>query len=228
MLALLCTLAQGAWAQNYDVWDGSSTSKPTYDSSNCYVVINTAAELAYINRNWDEPSGFVDGKDYYELDYYLNHDIDMWAGNWTPFSEWYDNTFYGNGHTIRYRIYDTEKDNLGLFAKIKYSAKVLNLNVAGSISCGGSDYVGGIAGQILGSTIQNCHSSMTIECGHKEEYGNARDVGGIVGLTQGGTIENCEMSGRMIMNKNESSIGGIDGSNSGICKQCWRNRRWEL
>ena len=27
ILALLCTIAQGAWAQNYDVWDGHSEKK---------------------------------------------------------------------------------------------------------------------------------------------------------------------------------------------------------
>ena len=70
-IALLCAFAQGAWAQNYDVWDGVTKTRPqfyeNYAGHSNIIVINTAAEMAYINEHWDDPSGFVSGKDFYEL-----------------------------------------------------------------------------------------------------------------------------------------------------------------
>ena len=61
---LLGAAAQGAWAQNYDVWNGTSKSKPWYHSQTGYVVIRTAAELAYVAEHWDDDSGDGVGKDF--------------------------------------------------------------------------------------------------------------------------------------------------------------------
>lgn len=53
ILALLCAVAQGAWA---DTWNGS-TSRPTYDRNRDVVIIRTGAELAYVHQHWDDDSG---------------------------------------------------------------------------------------------------------------------------------------------------------------------------
>lgn len=49
LLALLCVMVQGVFA---DKWDGFSTSKPAWDGS--AAVIKTAAELAYIRDHWQK------------------------------------------------------------------------------------------------------------------------------------------------------------------------------
>ena len=88
MLALLCAVAQGAWAE--DTYDYPTKTKPqfyaSYGGKSNVVVINTAAELAYITEHFDENSKFpVEDDDWSELNYYLNADINM--GNsysWMP------------------------------------------------------------------------------------------------------------------------------------------------
>ena len=56
ILTLLCTVVQGAWAQNFDVWDGVTTKKPSgyYDDpeDDWYITINSAAELAFVMQNY--------------------------------------------------------------------------------------------------------------------------------------------------------------------------------
>jgi len=88
ILALLCAFAQGAWAQNYKVWDGSTTTQPQFYSSyggyTNVVVINTGAELAYVRDNWRSNSGYWGDKPYYQLRYLLNADLDISAVSWIP------------------------------------------------------------------------------------------------------------------------------------------------
>ena len=223
-IALLCAFAQGAWAQDYDVWDGVTKTRPqfyeNYAGHSNIIVINTAAEMAYINEHWDDPSGFVSGKDFYELDYYLNHDINMYAGvdcYWTPLNSGagdeysFNKTFYGNGHTIYVHIYNLSSDNQGLFSRIGRKGKVQDLHVTGEMYIGSSDYVGGIASTNHG-IIRNCHSSLYIECGGYNQSTNSEKVGGLVGQSFAESIiENCEMSGKMVMYAEEEKVGGIVG-----------------
>ena len=194
MFALLCAAAQGAWAQVTfpivydDVWDGTTKTKPTFHASyggksNVYVI-NTAAELVYVNSQWDEPCGDVDGKDFYEVNYYLNANLDMnWNKCWTPLGGYsgqkakFDGEFYGNGHTIRIHIFDTNENYQGLFAHIDYG-KVENLHVTGKIECKKSRLVGSIAGQ-CGEYNQINHIKYCCVSGNVTN--NDADVGGIVG-----------------------------------------------
>ena len=71
IFALLCAFAQGAWAQNYDVWDGVTMTEPylytghdgnyyNNDIANYYnrpvAVIRSAADLAWVvfsNNDFD-------------------------------------------------------------------------------------------------------------------------------------------------------------------------------
>jgi len=89
MIALLCAIAQGAWAQvitfpiQYDdVWDGHASTKPT-TFDNDYLVINTAAELVYAREHWQEKAD--NGIGYYEQKYSLNANLNMGLGfSWKP------------------------------------------------------------------------------------------------------------------------------------------------
>ncbi len=85
-LALLCAVVQGAWAQNYDVWDGVSEQKPyfyaeDYTYTGFSIDIWNAAQMAYVMKHWKEPAGgnwriTVDYPDshYYDI-YYEECDI---------------------------------------------------------------------------------------------------------------------------------------------------------
>ena len=222
MLTLLCAMVQGAWADTYDY---PEKTKPefyaSYGGKSNVVVINTAAELAYITANFSEDSGYkVDGKskDWSELNYYLNADINM--GNsysWLPLgreSYWvtkYEGTFWGNGHTVTYMIRGLDEENQGLFSTIHKNGKVYDVNVVCDIYTK-RDFVGGIAGQNYG-LIQNCtvNADITME----DHY----YAGGIVGENlDTGTITGCHVTGTIkgVISDGgtTSDIGGIAGLNN--------------
>ena len=245
ILALLCTMVQGAWAQFSwdgiydDVWDGHTTTKPQFKSSfhsdyygkdfTNVVVINTAAELAYIRDHWSEYSDWQDQKVYYKLNYIVNADIDMGdAVSWVPMANSYgysfEGIFLGQGHTIRIHISGTDDNYQGLFGSL-YNGVVKDIHVAGKIECGDSKYVGGIAGYFGKSgAITDCWVSADVSStnGH---------VGGIVGEADNenslivdvfsrywgitdpnGAVNSCIMTGNVTCDG--SCVGGIMGLKS--------------
>ena len=227
LFAMLCAVVQGTWADTYDY---PEKTKPefhaSYDGKSNVVVINTPAELAYITEHFDEDSEFpVEYDDWSELNYYLNADIDMGTSySWMPLGREsytvtkYKGTFWGNGHTIRYKIWNLDEENQGLFSTIHKEGKVYNVNVVCDIfSC--KDYVGGIAGACNG-LIDGC--TVTANIRSDEEY-----VGGIAGyLDDVGSIVNCKVSG--LINCGQSKgVGGIVGKYGtntpakGKISNCW-------
>lgn len=188
MLALLCAVVQGAWA---DTWDGS-TSRPTYDRDRDVVIIQTYAELAYIHQHWDDDSGDGVNKDYYEHNYLLEEDLDLSSRSWTPLGrggKQYKGVFHGNCHTINLHI-DSATDNYqGLFADIHSSGQVVHLHVSGLINCSKSRLVGGIAGQNDGM-IEDCWVSATVVSGWSNDWSSlGTKIGGICGEQwQGGIL----------------------------------------
>ena len=103
MMLLLCAVVQGAWA---DKWDGQTTKRPAeYGvAPNFVFFIRTAAELAYIQQNWEVRDCYgLPGNDgyCYKYTYYLEDDFDMTAVNWKPFGHAFEGKFYGKGHTIK-------------------------------------------------------------------------------------------------------------------------------
>ena len=216
LTALLCAVAQGAWAE--DTYDYPTKTKPefhtSYGGKSNVVVINTAAELAYITEHFSEDSGFpVDDDDWSELNYYLNADINM--GNsysWMPLgreSYWvtrYEGTFWGNGHTITYMIRGLDEEDQGLFATINKDGKVYDVNVVCDIYTK-RDYVGGIAGDNYG-TIENCTVTANIV---NEDHDR---VGGIVGNNRpGGIVKGCHVMGLVKGKGSAKYVGGITGRN---------------
>jgi hypothetical protein len=128
MLALLCAVVQGAWADDgWSVWDGSSMTQPevTTNGDRKVILIKSAADLAYIREHWHDA---IDGlnttiyDDWCEhYDYLLQTNIDMTAKSWntfisSAFLQGYEKTFDGDGHTIKIKIDDGRSDNSqGLF-----------------------------------------------------------------------------------------------------------------
>ena len=223
ILALLCTVVQGAWA---DTWDGSSESMPDIVTSvkypektrTIYVEIHSAAQLAYISNHWGETmEGIGISEDLDDIDINLLVDVDMTAANWTPMgSARYTGTFDGQGHTIKYKIDDSSRSSnfQGLFETIGGGGKVTNLHVDTYIKVGNARMVGGIAGNNYG-TIENCFVNGHVESDHYHSSKDA-DLGGIVGLNEsGGTVKYCFMSGDVKNTDGNSGVGGIAGSNEG-------------
>ena len=235
LIALLCAVAQGAWAQNYDVWDGVTYTKPTastiVERANWdrlgTIEINTAAELAWLMNHFEDEDDKISDKWYVcvacESNINLNADIDMTVGIWKKFSSYptkalhkfdYDVTFNGNGHTIRIRIDNGTSDNYqGLFDEITEYGTVKNLHVECNIKVGNARNVAGIAGENDG-TIENCWVSGHIESDHYSA--NDAELGGIAGLNNnGGTIKYCCVTADVKNTDGNFGVGGIAGSNEG-------------
>lgn len=212
ILALLCAVAQGAWAD--DDYGYPTKTKPefhaSYGGKSNVVVINTAAELAYITEHFYEDSEFpVDRDDWSQLDYYLNADIDMGTEHsWLPMgvdsNTGYSGKFWGNGHTITYYIWDLDEAGQGLFSTIHTYGRVYDVNVICNIFSQRS-LVGGIAGKSWGH-IENCTATVNILC-HEVDC-----VGGIVGYTYSGAfVAGCHVMGRIECTGPSMQVGGITG-----------------
>jgi len=167
-----------------------SQGKPPY-----YHIISSAEELAafrdYVNQGGEDQNGR------------LTADITLsgtWEGIGTeaqPFSGVFD----GNGYSVS--GISSQSDCSGLFGVISH-AKVHDLSVSGSLSNG--QYLGGIAGKAVSSTIDHCQSSVTLSSG---SY-----LGGIVGSSENCTISNCAHTDNTIGNTSSGHVGGIAGYTS--------------
>ena len=240
MMLLLGAVVQGAWGQITfpivydDVWDGHSETRPifyaNYGGIKDVVVINTAAELAYVAKHWDDDSGEgvspnwdTNSKDYYEHNYYLNANLNMGDENtkWKPLgfdSKGYIGHFYGNNHTVRIVITGsdgTENSNeQGFFAILTQWGFVSDLHVTGKISLKNARKVGGIAGILKNGNIENCWVSADISTNHYNTSTDA-DLGGIVGVAAIAhsvepVVKYCCMTGN-VSNPKNYAVGGIAG-----------------
>ncbi len=233
ILALLCTMVQGTWAQNYDVWDGVSEQKPYFyaerdQTTGFYIDIWNAAQMAYVMKHWNEAAGWNwrNGKIfpretyfiyYEECDINLRVDLDMTAATWTAIPA-LKKKFDGQGHHIRIKIEGNTSNYQGLFADIYADGRVENLHVDGNIHCDNSRLVGGIAGCNRG-TISNCWVSADVRSDWDGIATLSAYVGGICGENYYGNVEYCCMTGN-VTNKRHY-VAGIAGSNSyGTIKNC--------
>ena len=238
MFALLCAVVQGAWSQNYDVWDGVTTKKPSVqldikDRWNWtpYVNITSAAELAYVMKNFNDqtrydyvsPQTHAYCSEYvWKIQYRLAADVDMTAGQWIPLGTNLDEsefqifreTFDGQGHSIKIKISDATANYQGLFAK--NHGLVASVHLDADIHCKDSRLVGGIAGENYG-TIENCKVSGTV----KSDWHNAGlsvkgKVGGICGENNydnnsTGVVQYCCVTADVT--NNDADVGGLVGCN---------------
>ena len=211
ILALLCAFAQGAWAQNYNVWDGHSEQQPRI--SGYWVNIDNAANLAYVRNHWND---IADGENpYYKKGLYLWADLDMSTASWIPLGfndHTYEGTFDGNGHTIKIRIEGGDDNGRALFDEIGEWATVKNLHVDGYINVGDAEYVAGIVSDNDG-LIENCWVSANITSNHYNDVLDA-DLGGIAGQNSG-LIRYCCMTGNVTNTARNSGVGGLVGRNNG-------------
>ena len=226
MLAMLCTMLQGAWSQDIDVWDGHTKTKPQlnyrYDLEAYTVFIRTGAELAWVRDHWKEYPDYMKVP-LNESYFYLEKDLDMSAESWIPLGndngsiEAFMGVFEGQGHTIRIEINNSTSENCqGLIAENRYIIR--NLHVTGKIKVGNARMVGAIVGDNYG-LIKNCWVSADVESSHYSS--NDADLGGIAGWNESkAKIAYCCMTGNVTNTGKNYGVGGIAGSNDGILEHC--------
>lgn len=237
IVALLCAVAQGAWADTWSGDDGATRPPIFYREGSAWsdefgvnepfknkFVIMNAGQMAYVWKRFNEeawmPSPTEENewvkKHWYEMDFVLGCDLDMGdADLWTPMGgegdfplREFTGTFDGGWHTIRIHTAGATSNYQGLFARIGASGKVKNLRVDGIVQCDNSRLVGGIAGENLG-TIENCWVRADVSSNWKNSSSFATaKVGGIAGENSG-TIKNCVVSGNVT--NNDADVGGIVG-----------------
>ena len=222
VMLLLCAVVQGAWA---DKWDGQTTKRPAeYGvAPNFIFFIRTAAELAYIQQNWEVKDCYgPHGNDgyCYKYTYYLDDDFDMTAVNWKPFGHAFEGKFYGKGHTIKIKNDSKSSSNCqGLFAEIGENGFVEDVRLEVDFDFNNSRKVGGIAGDNYG-TIKNCWVLGTITTNHYNTSNDA-DLGGIAGLNESsGKIQYCCFDGTVKNTAKNTGVGGLVGRNKGTLEHC--------
>ncbi|WP_250227697.1 S-layer homology domain-containing protein [Anaeropeptidivorans aminofermentans] len=164
----------------------------------------------------------------------LMNDLDLSAYSsgegWVPIgndSYSFEGTFDGGGHRIsNLTINRSGEDAQGFFGFVGTGGKVGGLGLVNVSVSGGSD-VGGVAGAVVGGTIENCYSTGSVSgesavggvAGHVEYVdggsvkncystgavsGTGNHVGGVAGYVYGGTVENCAA-----MNPSVSGSGDV-------------------
>ena len=189
------------------------------------MVINTPAELAYITANFDEKSDYDGNKEWRKLNFYLNADLDMATQySWLPMGRetynftYFTSKFWGNGHTIRYKTWDLDEEQQGLFSGINSGAEVHDVNVVCNISTKRS-YVGGIAGannyrtNMDGDTYYGKITNCGVDANASSGYDGDARLGGICGSNTG-KVQFCCMTGNVTNSGGGSGVGGIAGNNN--------------
>ena len=203
LFALLCMVAQGAWADStFGGGDGSA--------KNPYIIKTDA--------HWNQFASDVNGGNTYSDKYFLlDADITVstmvGAGttgkNCKPFS----GTFDGGGHTLTFS-YNGSGDDIAPFRFIR-NALITNLHMAGEITTSGR-HAGGLAGRTYGTTrIVGCRVSTVINSSHSGDGTH----GGIVALKPDWssaklTIEGCVYDGKIVTTNGTTLCGGFVGYTS--------------
>ena len=219
IIALFCTVVQGAWAQ---FGGGDGTSGDPY-------IISTIDHMnALANR-------VNNGETYYEKYFSLEADLDYTGKTYVIIGDYnvksdaeFCGRFNGNGHTISGVTLDRTRDakyslNIALFGEISgYGCYIKDLTLSNSYIKGRS-CVGGIVGFINGGwgdgyippEVRNCHvtSDVTIETVNMSGQ-NSGDMGGIVGCMANGfcSVYDCTSAAQLKASSGSESVGGIVGN----------------
>ena len=137
---------------------------------------------------------------------------------WTPIgteNQPFTGTFDGKGYTIRGLYIDGNTNYVGLFGHVgkdgTVKGTVKNVNITDSYMSG-SSYVGGICGNNIGGTLEDCTSDCTVK-------GTDNAAGGICGLNENnGSVLNCHNTGKVTGSFN---VGGVCGDNGGTVNGCY-------
>ena len=204
---------------NLSKWDGVTTSAVTPEADGKTYNIKDAEEWVWlceqVGNNTIPTNGLIvnltadlnfGGHEMYPLGYTKDNAsgkaVEFWG------------TLNGNHHTIKeLKMTKGTYRHLGLIAQLYPNSTVKDLTVEcdikGNCDDNGSEAVtiGGIAGNCMGGTMQNCTVKGTVSSDKKAVY-----MGGVIGYFCGGTMMQCSNYANVVSLSDDSRIiGGVAG-----------------
>ena len=204
------------WARGGDFTLSLINSYATREYS-AYIVIRNAAD-------WHTFAVMVnDAVNQYDVDAILDADITTSEHVGVTEGAMYRGTFDGNGHTLTFNKEWTTNERFIAPFRHASNATIKNLHVAGTIKSG-QKYPAGIIAQVKDgtATIENCHSSVTL---NSTINGESALAGGFVGrvTTANVTIRNSKFDGSFEganCTGNGGFISWIDEESSATIENC--------
>ena len=204
------------WARGGDFTLSLINSYATREYS-AYIVIRNAAD-------WHTFAVMVnDAVNQYDVDAILDADITTSEHVGVTEGAMYRGTFDGNGHTLTFNKEWTTNERFIAPFRHASNATIKNLHVAGTIKSG-QKYPAGIIAQVKDgtATIENCHSSVTL---NSTINGESALAGGFVGrvTTANVTIRNSKFDGSFEganCTGNGGFISWVDEESSATIENC--------
>lgn len=204
---------------NLSKWDGVTTSAVTPEADGRTYNIKDAEEWVWlceqVGNNTIPTNGLIvnliadlnfGGHEMYPLGYTKDNAsgkaVEFWG------------TLNGNHHTIKeLKMTKGTYRHLGFIAQLNPRSTVKDLtvecNIKGNCDNTGSGVVtiGGVAGNCIGGTVQNCIAKGTVSSDKKAVY-----MGGVIGYLCGGTMMQCSNYANVVSLSDENRvIGGVAG-----------------
>ena len=204
---------------NLSKWDGVTTSAVTPEADGRTYNIKDAEEWVWlceqVGNNTIPTNGLIvnliadlnfGGHEMYPLGYTKDNASGKAVGFW--------GTLNGNHHTIKeLKMTKGTYRHLGFIAQLNPRSTVKDLtvecNIKGNCDNTGSGAVtiGGVAGNCIGGTVQNCTAKGTVSSDKKAVY-----MGGVIGYLCGGTMMQCSNYANVVSLSDENRvIGGVAG-----------------
>lgn len=140
------------------------------------------------------------------------------TGTWTPLGSAafpFTGTYDGNGFSITNLSVSLAADDAGLFGQTN-GATLTGITVSGSVT--GENYVGGLVGFALSTTITNCHAAVAVVSDNSQLP--TEMAGGLVGELSGGSVSASSSSGSVSrvtpIGYDVSYVGGLIGYSDGV------------
>lgn len=169
-----------------------------------WVLVGTAEELAYINRNQAS---------YLDRNIRLTSDIDMTGYDWVPMGNEaaaFSGIFDGGGYRIEgLKIEGGALQDVGFFGHVSGTIRYLGVTV----QVHGGSYAGGLTSHLVGGIIINSHSQGTVTSGNTG-YTGVSVAGGLVGVAYGDSTILRSSSSAAVKSGDASNqyAGGLVGS----------------
>lgn len=204
---------------NLSKWDGVTTSAVTPEADGRTYNIKDAEEWVWlceqVGNNTIPTNGLIvnltadlnfGGHEMYPLGYTKDNAsgkaVEFWG------------TLNGNHHTIKeLKMTKGTYRHLGLIAQLNPRSTVKDLTVECDIkgNCdntgSGAVTIGGVVGNCIGGTVQNCTAKGTVSSDKKAVY-----MGGVIGYFCGGTMMQCSNYANVVSLSDENRvIGGVAG-----------------
>lgn len=204
---------------NLSKWDGVTTSAVTPEADGKTYNIKDAEEWVWlceqVGNNTIPTNGLIvnliadlnfGGHEMYPLGYTKDNASGKAVQFW--------GTLNGNHHTIKeLKMTKGTYRHLGFIAQLNPRSTVKDLtvecNIKGNCDNTGSGVVtiGGVAGNCIGGTVQNCTAKGTVSSDKKAVY-----MGGVIGYLCGGTMMQCSNYANVVSLSDENRvIGGVAG-----------------